>query len=164
MKFTFEQTIDDILDLAKDSYKKNHIIKILWGIFLAAFSFSIFSDMYANGFQVSKVVGYIIIFGILSLFWMAFYRFLRRRIITMMHKKQRTTGPREIEISNEEIKLWTPDSATTFKWSAVTDLRQSDHNYFLYLGKAQAIILPMRVFENEIEEREFLDLVESKIS
>ncbi len=64
-------------------------------------------------------------------------------------------GKRVIELSADEIRVWTPVAETVYQLSAVTQLRQSAKNYFLYMGNVQAIIVSKTALEGDVEKVKF---------
>ena len=164
MKITFDQTTEDIMDLSRDSSRKNKLKFVIWGVVIVVLLTNFLPDLLKNDFSPETYIPFIIGSAIGGIIWLVISRGIKGKVLFFFGDKARMTGPREVELTEDELRIWTPDSATAYKWSAVSTLRKSEKSYFLYIGRAQAIIIPKRTFENEMEESEFLDFIESKIS
>ena len=158
MKVIFEQTVEDIQDLSKNSLFSNRIVKIGAIVFGVVILFNIIGS-FAVDVSIGDVIQFLIPVIVLVGLWVFFFKFFQKKMILRSGNKEMMIGSREIDFEEDGISLKTPVTESTFKWEAITKLKQSDKNYFLYLGTAQAIIVPKRAFEDDFERNEFEQLI-----
>ena len=73
-------------------------------------------------------------------------------------------GPRELDVTEENIYYKTNEFTGTFNWSGLTDFKESKLCYFLHIGRIQAIVIPKSAFESKEQEEEFATLVNKKLN
>ena len=73
------------------------------------------------------------------------------------------SGVRDIELTNDQIRVATNETNTTFKWSRITRLAETGLSYIIYIGRAQVIIVPKYVFPSEVDQSAFVEYVKLRI-
>ena len=160
MKFTYEQTTDQLIDLSKHSLMQNKWLKITLAILALVIILNLFLAIINN--QWESLYSWLLPLAIIGVIWSITYFFIKKR---MQNPKGEhlITGQREIEFLEDKIILKTPVSDASFLWKAVSKLETSDKNYFIYLGKRRAIVLPKSAIANEEEKFQFEQLLYRKI-
>lgn len=163
MKLVFEQTGDDLIDLSKNSLTHNRSVKIyavVFGGVLLIYGFSKFSE---EGFELKSLLTWVIPMVVIGVIWYFLFKYFLKKRFQDPGNTQMMTGRREIELTEDVIKVWTPVAETVYQWAAVTKMTESATNYFLYLGKAQAIIVSKNAFQDTDEQAAFEQLVAAKV-
>ena len=164
MKLVFEQTGDDLVDLSKNNLTNNRSVKIYAVVFcvvLLIYGYGKFSE---EGFQLESLLTWGIPIVVIGVIWVFLFKYFLKKRFQDPGNTQMMTGRREIELTEDTIKVWTPVAESVYQWAAVTKMSQSATNYFLYLGKAQAIIVSKNAFQDADEQAAFEQLVATKVS
>lgn len=164
MKLTFEQTQDDVFDLSKHSFKNNKLLKI-YGVILIIIIIlnSIDLSPDGKGFNIANFLPSLIALLLVGVITYFIFKYILKKRFQNVGDQQIMVGKREITLTEEGVHVWTPISETNYQWSAITKLEDSPQNYFLYLGKSQAILVSKSAFENQAQIAEFEKLINSKI-
>lgn len=164
MKLVFEQTGDDLIDLSKDSLVKNRSVKIyaiVLGVVLLLYGYG---EISKEDFQLEILLIWAITIGVIGVIWVFLFKYFLKKRFQEPGNSHMMIGRREIELTEDVIKVWTPVAETVYQWAAVTKMTESATNYFLYLGKAQAIIVSKSAFQDADEQAAFEQLVATKVS
>lgn len=171
MKLIFEQTPEHIKDLQKKVFLggrgKIYLIIVITLVLLNAFNF-IPSDVESNyenadtEISLALVLSWVLPAVIIVLVW---YFIIKRAFgkNTIKKNSPSSIGPRELDITEENIHYKTNEFTGTFNWSGLTDFKETKLCYFLHIGKVQAIIVPKSAFESKEQEGEFAALVNKKL-
>lgn len=163
MKITFEQTTEDLLDLSKNNIQSNRLLKILVAVLIGLLLINMTIQSLSPDFQWEKFLSFFIPAILIMTLFFFLFRFFVRKQISHEDNQKLLVGMREIEFLDEEIHVKTPHSETTYQWSAVTRLSESEKNFFLYMGRSIALIVPKRAFEDDLDRGKFEALIRSKI-
>ncbi len=161
MKLTFEQTTQDVWDFTKHNLTRHRWLRLMVIFIIAMGLLSVVFSFQGN--QSESLLSTILPLVLIVVIWFFILRLIKRRMETGKGKDL-FTGKRELELLDTGIRIWTPVSETVYQWSVISGLEQSTNNYFMYMGKNQAIIVPKSAFKNEAEKAAFEQLVNSKIS
>ncbi len=162
MKLTFEQTQADVFDLSKHSLKNNRMIKIL--IVVLLLFFLVTSINFTSGFSMRDLLSGLLPLVLIGIIWYFLIKYILKKRFQNTGDQQIMTGKREITLTEEGVHVWAPVSETNYQWSAITKLEESTKNYFLFLGKSQAVLVSKSAFKDQAQMAEFETLVSSKIS
>ena len=162
MKLTFEQKTEDIMDLSRNSLKQNKLLKFYGVIILAVILINGFVFFSRGDLQLDSILSWIVPIVIIIIIWYFAIKIFLRKRLENEGNKQMLTGKRKIDLNDKQIKVWTPQAETIYQWSAISKVSESEKNYFLYLGRAQAIIVSKSAFNGQVEEQSFLDLLRGK--
>jgi ATP-dependent Zn protease len=146
MKLTFEQTPEHLKDLQKKVFFgggrwKIYIIIAVIIVLINIFNFS--SSEVENNYQnteteltLAAVLSWILPIIIIILFWYFIFKRLTGRNAIKKNNPS-SIGPRELDISEEDIHYKTNEFTGTFNWSGLTDFKETNLCYFLHIGKIQ---------------------------
>lgn len=73
-------------------------------------------------------------------------------------------GKKSLQFNDNEIICKAIDSTTDLKWTTVKSIDDGKSAFYLYLDTNMAIIVPKRHFTNDKEQKQFVDLVKTKIN
>jgi len=163
MHLTFIQTTDDLLDLNKHSLKNNRGFKIVMIVVAVVVLLQIILSISAERKNWEALISWLLPMLMIIGAWYVIFRWIIKRRFSNQENRALLTGPREIELNEKEIKVWTPQSETKYQWSAITKLEESNQNYFLFMGNMQAILISKTAFENVDQKNEFLAIVNGRI-
>jgi len=124
MKLEFEQKMEDIIDLSRDSLKSNNSIKYMGIIFLILILVNVAAGSMKDGINFESLLSWFIPIIIIGLIWYFIMKFVMKRKLNDPGNKKMMLGKRVIELLDEELLVETPIAKTTYKWSAITKLRQ----------------------------------------
>ena len=159
MKLIFHQTPADLSDLWKNSLRQR---KGLVAILLFVVSISLLNvglQVIKQGISWSSFLSWVIPVILIVTIWY----FISRRLLKRQANKENgelITGYREVTFLEAGILYKTNVSETNFSWNAVTKLSESSKNYFLYMGKQRAIIIPKAAFKSDQMKFDFLSILE----
>lgn len=163
MKLVFEQTEDDLIDLSKDSLVKNRSVKIyaiVLGVVLLIYGYG---EISKEDFELESLLIWVITIVVIGVIWVFLFKYFLKKRFQEPENSHMMIGRREIELTEDLIKVWTPVAETVYQWAAVTKMSQSATNYFLYLGKAQALIVSKKAFQDADQQATFEQLVATKV-
>jgi heme/copper-type cytochrome/quinol oxidase subunit 2 len=171
MKLIFEQTPEHIKDLQKKVFLggrlKIYLFVAITLILINIFNFTD-SDAGSNSQDIetvnplAEILSWIIPIVIIGLIWyFVFKKMVGRNSI--QKNSPSSIGPRELDITEENIHYKTNEFTGTFNWSGLTDFKESNLCYFLHIGRMQAIIIPKSAFDSKAQETEFTTLVNKKL-
>jgi len=109
-----------------------------------------------------------IILFIFSVIWVLSVKRMLVRALKVKIKRMRTDGKlpycRDITITLEDeyIKKVTEWGESRYKYASVEKMAVSGDFAYIYINAVQALIIPLRVFENEERKKEFLNLIHEK--
>jgi hypothetical protein len=83
--------------------------------------------------------------------------------MTSGKNKNLLTGHRVVEFFDDKINYKTKIIDTNYQWEAVTSFKESDLCFYLYTGSNQALIIPKSAFKDKEQQKEFEDLIKSKV-
>ena len=96
MKIVFEQTVEDIQDLSKNSLFSNRIVKIGGIIFGVVILFNIIGSLTMD-ISMSDVIQFLIPVIVFVGLWVFFFKYFQKRMIMRSGNKEMMIGSREIE-------------------------------------------------------------------
>jgi len=163
MKFTFDQTEDDIYDFTLSTLKSNKLIKHIGLGLLILILVNTCLSLVNNGLDFGALFNWIYPIILFTILWIFFFKAMMKRRFRDPNNKNLYIGNRTIEIADEEILIETPLAKSEVKWPAISKFRESKKSYLLYMGKSQAIIFPKRIFKSDKELNDFKNLVEHKL-
>lgn len=164
MKFEFEQTTDDILDLSKNSLRSSKLIKfVILGLLLFVLV-SLVKILLQGGAGLSVLLSWFYPIVLFSVLWFFIFKYLLKKRLTDAGSKSTLLGRQIIELGIDEIRIENSASKTILQWAAISTLGESKKSYFLHLSKAQALIFPKRAFDSADAEDEFKKLVNEKLT
>ena len=163
MKFEFNQKVEDLFDLSKNSIRSNKMIKYIGILFLVLLLMNILPSLLKGGIDLNAIISWILPIIVIFLIWFGILKFAMNSQLKNPENRKVMLGKRVIELLDEEILVKTPISDTRYKWPAITKLRQSKNSYFLYIGKSQALIIPKRILESEEAKTELENFVNERI-
>lgn len=161
MQFTFQQTPEDIKDLNSHSLTNNKIFRY-GGIALVCFVLILIVPKIGKEGAASEILTILIPLGLFAVFFVILYPVMLKMNMNTPDNQKVLFGQREMTLTDSEFRVATPDSDTSYKWSAVTKLEESAKSYFLFTSTNQAIILPKRVAQTPAEQAELELLLRSK--
>ncbi|MFT6320410.1 MAG: hypothetical protein ACJAT4_001335 [Granulosicoccus sp.] len=162
MKLEFEQTIEHIRDLQKNHFLKNKWIKRFGIFFIIMLAINMYGLGEGKSFKIENLISTILPIFIIGGIWYAIMKFGNKQM-TSGKNKDLLTGHRVVEFFDDKIKYKTKIIDTNYQWEAVTSFKESDLCFYLYTGSAQALIIPKSAFINEQQQKEFEDLIKSKV-
>ena len=68
-------------------------------------------------------------------------------------------GPQSLTASPEGLLLESRAGESKFRWSSIVKIAQNDDYIFLYIGAANALVIPKKAFSPPEIQQEFLDFV-----
>ena len=163
MKFIFEQTTDDLLDFGKSTLKKSLFVKQFGIVIACLILLNIDRSLFSDEIQTESLISWILPVAIIVFVWIFISRIVLKKQIWNPGNKQTMMGVWEIDLSENFIRVLTPVSDTIYQWSAFSELGQSTKSYFLHIGKIQAIVIPKRAFQGDVEMEEFEEFVDFRI-
>jgi len=164
MKFTFEQTKDDIIDLYSNMYRSSKLIKYVGIGFLIIVLVNVAMVLMNEGVGTTTLIKWLYPIVLFTFLWYFLFKFLMKRRLSDPDNKDLLIGSRTIELSENQIVMESPLSKSEVSWSAISKFQESKKAFYLYLGKSQAIILPKRIFKSDEKINEFKKLVNSKVA
>lgn len=132
---------------------------------LSAF-FIIFGIVYGKILEIFGIS--LVVFGLLALLWIIFFRSIQSRQIKRNLKVMKKAGKlhydKEISLhfQDECFTEATPDSEAKIKYSMLERVAVGDTDIYLYTGAAMAYIVPCRAFKDIGEKDAFLTFIASK--
>jgi YcxB-like protein len=72
-------------------------------------------------------------------------------------------GDREMTFDEDKLTTKNKTTESTFRWEAIKKWEQTAHLYLLFITDNSAFIVPKRIFENEMEQAEFEQLIKRKL-
>ena len=163
MKLIFEQTREDIQHFTRYSMQANNSQRYIW-IVLGVAALILLFTISREGVTPERLISWAIPLVILGVLWYFLFRYMRKRMLDRPDNAKLLYGKRVIVMGDDELIVETPTATTNYQWAAITSLGEDAANYYLHLAKAQAIIVPKRVFPTGEERRAFLDLVGGKVA
>ena len=162
MKLEFEQTVEHIRDLQKNHFLKNKWLKGFGIFMIIMFAINILGTFLMEEFRIETLISTLVPFLTIGIVW---WYILRRgnKQMTSGKNKDLLTGPRVVEFFDDKINYKTKILDTNYQWEAVTNLKESGLCFYLYTGSNQALIIPKSAFKDEQQQKEFEDLIKSKI-
>jgi len=158
MKITFHQTPADLSDLWKNSLRQRKGLIAILLFFVLVSLLNITLQVLKEGISLSSLLSWVIpILLVLGIWYLIMKSMLKRQ--ANKENGELITGYREVSFLETGILYKTNVSETTFSWNAVTKLSESAKNYFLYMGKQRAIIIPKGAFETNEQLKSFLNLI-----
>lgn len=165
MKLTFNQTIDDVVDMSKHNMKSKRSLLIGGVMFLLIIGYIAIGTSTYDGVDFkAAILSALLPILFMIIFWLVFIKFFMKKSILWFGNKDLMVGERIIGILEDKVTVWTPQSEGSYQWETIKELKQSGKNYFLFISKVQAILISKRAFDNESQQMEFEQLVNSKIS
>ena len=162
MKLEFEQTVEHIRDLQKNHFLKNKWIK-RFGIFMIImFAFNVIGNFLLPEFKIENLISSIVPILVIGFLWWFLIR-IGNKQMTSEKNKDLLLGPRVVEFFEDKINYKTKIIDTNYQWEAVTSLKESDLCFYLYTGSNQALIIPKSAFKDNQQQKEFEDLINSKV-
>jgi len=116
-------------------------------------------------------IGYwLAVFILLYLYWVAFYprrlkKIVSRRISKMLAegKNNSVVGTHNLAISENGIVDRSETSEAKTQFGSIADIVEDKEHIFIYVNKDSAHIIPIRIFENEDQKKEFLAFLNQKV-
>ena len=155
MKLTFHQQPEDLADLWEKNFKQQKWLRLLFLFVAIMILFNLIMDIVLNGLNLSILLNSLLPSLIIVGIWWFIFKRTKQRI---PQDDPLIIGYREVELLEEGIRYKTDLSDAMFKWQAVTKLAESSKNYFLYLGKQRAVIIPKSALKTVQEHHDFLEM------
>lgn len=109
-------------------------------------------------------VYWMVVFGIVYLFWILFYpRYFkssaRKRIDKMVDEGKNTSmfGKHVITLDEDGMLETTAKGESKISWDAVEKVEETDGYIYIYISSVNAYVIPVRAFESEGHRNGFLD-------
>lgn len=171
MTIKFEQTIDDVVALGL--YNKKHISiarKIVSFVPIAVLSIILLVTLYYYVFFRELVI-----FGtkgVVFVALMVFYAVLRTNWYYRLASKRKYNrieyaswyGDRTLTFSESSLFTKTATAETHYNWDSFTKFGETNHYFFLFISKIQAVVIPKRIFLLPQEEHDIKSFIERKLS
>lgn len=159
MNLSIEITREDYADFNKFHFLKNRLKRtILTGcLAILAIEYMINDEEFE---PISSIIGVVLFAGV--------YIFLIQRQLNKTKKIPMDNGTilglKQMHFTEEGILATSKDADSRINWSGVKKLEESKTAYYLYIDKTVAFVIPKRYFESEVQEKEFAQMVKSKIN
>ncbi len=118
--------------------------------------------------EAFDVLYFIAEFMILFVIWSLFFVVLRKiglsEIKKMPDDKGSTLGYRTYLIEEKGFRSISELGETFTNWKGLKKIQESQDYYYLFIDKMVAYIIPKRSFLNKIEEKDFINTINEKIS
>jgi hypothetical protein len=72
-------------------------------------------------------------------------------------------GDREMVFDDDKLTSKNKNTESVFRWEAIKKWEQTTHLYLLFITDNSAFIVPKRIFENEVQQAEFEQLIKRKL-
>lgn len=159
MEIEFEFEMNDWMEFQKNYLKNSKQFRqttiIVAAMVPVIFSLIIIIELLKGTFNPFGVI----IFGVVSILWVAFYpKRLKKRTLAktkkMIEEGDNTgiLGMHKLTLNDEEIIHIEPESEQKIKWKGIKKLEESDTHYFLYNTAISAIIIPKQKVRDDIEK------------
>lgn len=116
------------------------------------------------------MVGLFVAMTLLSiLFWLVFPKFFdilmlrNAKKILFKEGKNNISGERTLFFEEDKIQTLTEYEESSIQYGAITQIKQSEKAIYLYTAPAMAMILPIRVFADEVEKQEFINFINTRL-
>ncbi|SHH75911.1 YcxB family protein [Clostridium grantii] len=158
--FNFKLTIEDYINFnmfhyynSKSSHNTITLIRIIGTLIIILFPFIIKRTFDLMLFSIYFVMG--ILFFIL--FKKFFDKILKKNVRKMLNENSYGDFllKRTLTITDNEILDITDNNEMKTSWTGVTKIHEDGKYIFIYIGTAQAFIIPKHLFENTDKEYEF---------
>ena len=126
------------------------------------FAFNVVGTFLMEEFKIENLISSIVPILIIGVLWWFFLR-IGNKQMTSGKNKDLLTGHRVVEFFDDKINYKTKILDTNYQWEAITSLKESDLCFYLYTGSAQALIIPKSAFKDDLQQKEFEDLINRKI-
>ncbi|NLB61282.1 MAG: YcxB family protein [Clostridiales bacterium] len=109
-----------------------------------------------------------IILVVFSVFWLLFSKklmqtnFYKRMKRVKASGKFGNVGDQHIEFNDEHIFMINQTAESKINYEVIEKVVQNENAIYIVLGVADAIIIPLRIFENQESQSEFLKFLENK--
>lgn len=177
MKFIFELTEQDYLDFNMFTVKNYKFYKTKIKLFRVIFTIvPIGTGLVCwlfDGIKRSRadfMVGLFVAMTLLSiLFWLVFPKFFdilmlrNAKKILFKEGKNNILGERTLFFEEDKIQTLTEYEESSIHYGAITQIKQSEKAIYLYTAPAMAMILPIRVFADEVEKQEFINFINTRL-
>lgn len=94
--------------------------------------------------------------------WFFFLRPEKVAACILKNEKQRQLmlGNQSVELLDDTMIFITEAATTQFNWQSISELKETDKYIYLFMNQVSYIIIPKRVFKNELELADFKQIVE----
>lgn len=101
------------------------------------------------------------VFGLLLLLMLLFSRKLLSSPLefNIINQYSLSLGTHKFLVSAQGISDETESVSTTFKWTAIKEIAQTDQHFFLVITPRRAIIIPKRAFPDASQAERFIENV-----
>ncbi len=159
MKLETEINRQDYMDFNKFHYYKTSLKKTNYTFFIGFAVFQLFLNR--HGFDMFATIIATIV-GLIFLYYAMNYNFTNTKKIPM--DDGAILGKSDIELTDESLIMKNKNSFSNYDWAAIKSIENGKTALYLYLDTNMAIIIPKRHFKNELEEDDFTDFVEARIT
>ena len=176
MRFTFNLTEQDWLDFNMFTVKNYEFYKRQKGVFRIVFTilpfavgavFWLLEGLKRPDFIVGLLAAMI---PLSLLFWFTFPRLYdaltlwNAKKILFKEGKSNILGSRTLFFEEDGIRTVTEYEESSLQYGAITKLQQSDKAVYLYTAPAMAVVLPLRVFEEEGNRQKWVDFIRARLN
>jgi hypothetical protein len=173
MKFSYKQTVDDVINFNIHHHKasktsKRSILNFRIVLCIVYILFLIY--FLRKGFNANRIIISIIIsayFLPVMIFYPKYQLWHVKRTVRKMireGKNKGMIGDQQIEFAEDRIIETDPVTKTEYSYSGIERLSENEEYFFIYTNALRAITMKKDLFETEKAVNEFRQFIRSKIS
>ncbi len=174
MEIEYELTIDDLLNYEMyqhDHFKYTRRLRLIFQFLLPIILFVVLVYIIlAKNHQIFIDIGLAVIFGVVSVIWFILFPSKFREQLKKVGRKLIEEGRNKTKLCNRRM-VFTPEgisSASEFwesktYWKAIDRFVSTDDYVYIFISTTGAIIIPKRVFHDESQYEEFLQILKDNV-
>ncbi len=166
MEFTYQATLDDLIDFNIFQFIKNgkyNKLKMFFGFTIPIVLF--ISLYFVLGFNILAIsIPLVLSITVLVLFKKVISNIISNNIKKIFKEKEENTfvGTRILKFAENSISLDNKKTCAVYTYDEILKVDKSKKYIFIYINAESAIIVPKSVFKNDSELDKVIELIKNK--